>query len=177
MKAVFHRLLNPYMSPVGALKNKPEYLPGRTLMSTETIAIAGDHGGLGLKEELTRHLEGAGFDVLDLGTNATDSVDYPEFGFALAEAIKDGRAGRGVLVCGSGIGISIAANRYTEVRAALIHDVTGARLSRQHNDANVICFGGRMVGPDLATDCLDTFLNTDFEGGRHQRRVDKLGNP
>lgn len=146
-------------------------------MSADTIAIAGDHGGLGLKQELTAFLKDAGHDVLDLGTNTTDSVDYPEFGFAVAEAIRDGRAGRGVLVCGSGIGISIAANRFTEIRAALIHDVTGARLCREHNDANVICFGGRMLGPDLATDCLQTFLNTDFEGGRHQRRVDKLSNP
>lgn len=146
-------------------------------MSSQTIAIAGDHGGLGLKQELTAFLENAGHDVLDLGTNSTDSVDYPEFGYALAEAIKDGRADRGVLICGSGIGISIAANRFPEIRAALIHDVTGARLSREHNDANVICFGGRMTGPDLATDCLQTFLSTDFEGGRHQRRVDKLSNP
>ena len=146
-------------------------------MSNDTIAIACDHGGLGLKQELLNHLESGGYKVLNLGTDSTDSVDYPEFGYALAEAIKDGRATRGIMICGSGIGISIAANRFAHIRAALVHDVTGARLCREHNDANVICFGGRMTGPDLAVDCLKTFLATDFEGGRHQRRVDKLSNP
>lgn len=146
-------------------------------MSNKTIAIACDHGGFDLKEALKNTITDMGFEVLDLGTNSTESVDYPEFGYAMAKAIKDGQAERGVLVCGSGIGISIAANRYPEVRAALIHDVTGARLCREHNNANVICFGGRMTGIDLATDCLSTFLGTDFEGGRHQRRVDKLSNP
>ncbi len=143
----------------------------------DTIAIACDHGGLGLKQELVDFMQAEGHTVLNLGTDTTDSVDYPEFGYAVAEALKDGRAGRGVLICGSGIGISIAANRFAHIRAALIHDATGARLCREHNDANVICFGGRMIGPDLAVDCLKTFLSTDFEGGRHQRRVDKLSNP
>lgn len=147
-------------------------------MSNDTIAIACDHGGLGLKQELLNHLESGGYKVLNLGTDSTDSVDYPEFGYALAEAIKDGRASRGILICGSGIGISIAANRFSHIRAALIHDVTGARLSREHNNANVICFGGRTIGPDLAVDCLKTFLETDFDGGeRHVRRVNKLTNP
>lgn len=147
-------------------------------MSNKTIAIACDHGAFDLKEHLKAYIEGKGLTVLDLGTNNTDSVDYPEYAYAVAHAIKNGKADRGVLMCGSGIGISIAANRFTEIRAALIHDVTGARLSREHNNANVICFGGRMIGSDLAEECIDTFLGTEFSGGdRHLRRVDKLTNP
>jgi len=146
-------------------------------MPTETIAIACDHGGFDLKTLLISDLESAGYEVLDLGTNSDDSVDYPEFGFALANAINEDKASRGVLICGSGIGISIAANRYPNIRAALIHDALGARLCRQHNNANVLCFGGRLIGPDVARDCLDIFLKTEFEGGRHARRVEKLSNP
>lgn len=146
-------------------------------MSTDTIAIACDHGAFDLKQHLKGYMESKGLTVLDLGVTNTDSVDYPEYGYAMAHALKDGKAQRGILLCGSGIGISIAANRYPEVRAALVHDVTGARLCREHNDANVLCFGGRMIGSDLAEECINTFLDTDFEGGRHQRRVDKLSNP
>jgi len=146
-------------------------------MPTETIAIACDHGGFDLKILLKSDLENAGYEVLDLGTDSDDSVDYPEFGFALANAINDEKASRGVLICGSGIGISIAANRYPNIRAALIHDALGARLCREHNDANVLCLGGRLIGPDVARDCLDIFLKTEFEGGRHARRVDKLSSP
>ena len=146
-------------------------------MTDNTIAIACDHGGFELKTLLIEMLESRGLNVLDLGTDGPSSVDYPEFGFALATAIRDGKAARGVLCCGSGIGISIAANRYPEIRAALIHDALTAKLCRQHNDANVICFGGRTTGPDVALDCLGVFLDTEFEGGRHQRRVDKLSNP
>jgi len=146
-------------------------------MTSKSIAIACDHGGYDLKSLLQNTLEEQGYEVLDLGTNGSDSVDYPDFGYELARAIRDKKVSRGVLVCGSGIGISIAANRYTEVRAALIHDALGAKLSRQHNDANVICLGGRMIGPELALDCLNVFLSTEFEGGRHARRVEKLSNP
>ncbi len=146
-------------------------------MSTETIAIACDHGALALKDHIVSYLKGRGFDILDLGVSGPDSVDYPDYGYKLAQSLKDGQASRGVLMCGSGIGISIAANRFPEVRAALVHDVTGARLSREHNDANVIVFGGRMIGSDLCEECVDTFLNTEFEGGRHERRVGKLSNP
>ena len=146
-------------------------------MSAKPIAIACDHAGFALKSELQKQLADLGCDVLDLGTNSEDSVDYPDFGFAVAKAIRDGKAETGVLVCGSGIGISMAANRYPEVRAALIHDALGARMSRQHNDANVICFGGRMIGAETAKDCLKVFLETEFEGGRHGRRVDKLSTP
>ena len=143
----------------------------------ETIAIASDHAGVELKSLLKKDLGEAGFAVLDLGTEGLKSVDYPDFADKLAQAIRDGQAGRGVLVCGSGIGISIAANRHPEVRAALVHDALGARMSRQHNDANVICFGGRMIGPEVARDCLKVFLATEFEGGRHAGRVAKLSPP
>lgn len=146
-------------------------------MPTETIAIASDHAGFELKTLLKKDLETMGFGVLDLGAVSKESVDYPDFGFALAGALKAGKASRGVLVCGSGIGISIAANRFPEVRAALIHDALGARLSRQHNDANVICFGGRLIGEEVARDCLKVFLETQFEGGRHAGRVAKLSKP
>jgi ribose 5-phosphate isomerase B len=141
---------------------------------SETVAIASDHAGIELKTLLKKDLSDAGLAVLDLGTEGSQSVDYPDFADKLAHAIRDGKARRGVLVCGSGIGISIAANRHPEVRAALIHDALGARLSRQHNDANVICFGGRMIGAEVARDCLKVFLATAFEGGRHAGRVAKL---
>lgn len=140
-----------------------------------TVALACDHGGLELKNALKAYLVNAGRKVVDLGTNDGASVDYPDYAAAMAAALADGRASCGVLVCGTGIGISIAANRYLHVRAALIHDAFGARLSRQHNDANVIVFGGRTTGEEVAKDCLRVFLETPFEGGRHARRVAKLG--
>jgi ribose 5-phosphate isomerase B len=139
----------------------------------DAVAIACDHGGFALKEVLKVAL--ADVQWLDLGTNSADSVDYPDFAARLADAIKAGRAARGILICGSGIGISIAANRHAHIRCALAHDVTGARLSRQHNDANVLAMGGRMIGEAVAKECVEMFLSTEFEGGRHQRRVDKLG--
>lgn len=138
------------------------------------IAVASDHAGFDLKEILKQDLQSAGHEVLDLGTNSTASVDYPDFGEAMANAIAAGRAARGVLVCGTGIGISIAANRNSKVRAALAHDVTSARLSRQHNDANVIAFGQRLIGVEVAREALQVFLDTKFEGGRHAGRVAKL---
>ena len=139
-----------------------------------TISIASDHAGFDLKQFLLRHLQDQSYEVIDLGTDGVVSVDYPDFAHKLAENIKCKRSDKGVLVCGSGIGISIAANRHTEIRAALIHDALGAKMCRQHNDANVIVFGGRMIGQDVAMDCLDTFLTTEFEGGRHARRVGKI---
>ena len=143
-------------------------------MAGATIAVASDHAGFDLKEILKRDLQQAGHEVLDLGTNSTASVDYPDFGVAMADAIASGRAPRGVLICGTGIGISIAANRNPKVRAAVAHDVTSARLSREHNDANVVAFGARLIGPEVAREALKVFLNTAFEGGRHARRVAKL---
>ena len=146
-------------------------------MSQRAVAIACDHAGFQLKSKLKEQLVTKGIEVIDLGTDSEDSVDYPDFGFAMAKALSDDRAETGVLVCGSGIGISMAANRHPDVRAALVHDALGARMSRLHNDANVICFGGRMIGEEVAMDCLNIFLESDFEGGRHARRVCKLGQP
>ena len=143
-------------------------------MAGATIAVASDHAGFDLKELLKRDLEQAGHDVLDLGTKSTESVDYPDFGKAMADAIGSGKVGRGVLVCGTGIGISIAANRNPKVRAAIVHDVTSARLSREHNDANVVAFGQRLIGIEVAREALKVFLATPFEGGRHAGRVAKL---
>ena len=143
-------------------------------MGEQTVALASDHAGFALKEAVKAHLTEAGVPVLDLGTDSPDSVDYPDFGYALAQAIEAGKAGWGVAICGTGIGISIAVNRHPAMRAALCHDVTTARLARRHNDANVIALGGRIIGTDVARDCVDAFLATSFEGGRHGRRVTKL---
>ena len=144
-------------------------------MSENIVALAADHAGYELKAMLLAALAERGVEALDLGTHGSASVDYPDMAAALATALGDSRADRGVLVCGTGIGISIAANRYRHVRAALCHDVTTARLARQHNDANVLVLGARTIGTEVAADCLAVFLTTAFEGGRHQRRVDKLG--
>ncbi|MDF1736368.1 MAG: ribose 5-phosphate isomerase B [Minwuia sp.] len=139
------------------------------------IALASDHAGFELKEALRDELKGLGHDVLDLGTDSLDSVDYPDFGRKAAEAVAAGEAEAGVIVCGTGIGISIAANRVPGARTALCHDITTARLSREHNDANILALGARVIGTETARDCVRAFLETPFAGGRHQRRVDKLG--
>jgi ribose 5-phosphate isomerase B len=140
----------------------------------ETVAIAADHGGFDLKTVLLQELRALGYDAIDLGTKTGDAVDYPDFAAALTRAVADGQARQGVLICGTGIGMSIAANRHKDIRAALCHDSTTARLARQHNDANVLVLGGRILGVEEAKDCLKTFLATEFEGGRHARRVAKL---
>lgn len=127
-----------------------------------------------MKALVKSELEAMGFAVSDLGAHGTDSVDYPDYANAAAAAIKDGRVSRAVLICGTGIGISMAANRHRHVRAALCYNATAARLSRAHNDANVLALGARVMGPELARDCVRTFFTTAFEGNRHQRRVDKL---
>jgi len=146
-------------------------------MPATPIAIASDHAGFELKHTLKQALEEDGYAVVDLGTDGPGSVDYPDYAYAMISALEGKRAEKGILVCGSGIGISMAANRHPEIRAALVHDSLGARLARQHNDANVICFGGRMIGAEVALDCLQVFLATEFEGGRHAGRVSKLSSP
>lgn len=144
-------------------------------MTSLPIAIASDHAGVEMKAILSEAIRATGREVLDLGTDGPQSVDYPDFADALAEALGDHKAALGVLICGTGIGISIAANRHRHLRAALCHGVTDARLARMHNDANVIVFGARTTGIEVARDALATFLETEFEGGRHARRVGKLG--
>ena len=138
------------------------------------IAIASDHAAFELKAQLADWLREQGHEVADLGTNGPDSVDYPDYGARLAAHLAAGEAERGVALCGSGIGISIAANRNPNVRCALVSEPLSARLAREHNDANAIALGARLVGVDMAKACVTAFLETPFAGGRHQRRVDKL---
>jgi len=140
------------------------------------IALAADHAGYLLKDELVLWLRDAGHEVTDLGTNGPESVDYPEFGARLANEIASGRSERGIVVCGSGIGISIAVNRNPACRCARVSDPLSAQLAREHNDANVLAMGARLIGSDMAKACAAIFLDTDFAGGRHQRRVDQLSN-
>lgn len=141
------------------------------------IALAADHAGLPLKDALRDWLAAEGNEVIDLGTNSPDSVDYPTYGARLGIAMRDGRAERGIAVCGSGIGISMAVNRFAEARCALVNEPLSAALAREHNDANVLALGARLTGVDLAKACVTAFLTTDFAGGRHQRRVDMLSQP
>lgn len=147
-------------------------------MSTrKIIAVGSDHAGSALKQLLIEEIGVLGHQAMNLGTDGPESVDYPDFGYAVANAVASGAADLGVVVCGSGIGISIAANRHPKVRAALCTSGLMARLARQHNDANVLALGERLIGVEVARDCLHAFLDTGFEGGRHQRRVDKLSAP
>jgi ribose 5-phosphate isomerase B len=141
------------------------------------IAIASDHAAFDLKAQLAQDLRDWGHEVLDLGPATADRVDYPDYGYKLAEAIAAGDAVLGVVLCGSGIGISIAVNRHPAARCALVNDPYSAALAREHNDANVIAMGARLIGPDMARTCLQTFLVAEFAGGRHEGRVTKLTNP
>ncbi len=141
------------------------------------IAIASDHAALALKSALAEYMRAAGHEVDDLGPYDDSSVDYPDYGYKLAAAIAIASADRGVALCGSGIGISIAVNRNPAARAALVSEPVSARLAREHNDANVIAMGARLIGVDMAKACIDAFLATDFGGDRHQRRVNKLSHP
>lgn len=138
------------------------------------IALGADHGGYALKEVIKKHLLEAGYAIEDLGTRSTESVDYPKYGKLVAQAVIEKKVDCGILVCGTGIGISIAANKVPGVRAALCTDVTMAKLTRQHNDANILALGGRIIGDVVALEIVDTFLKTDFEGGRHSRRVEAI---
>jgi ribose 5-phosphate isomerase B len=138
------------------------------------IALAADHAGYVLKNELAAWLREIGHEVTDLGVNSADSVDYPQYGAKLARMVATGGVERGIAVCGSGIGIAIAINRFPECRCAHVHEPLSATLARTHNDANVLALGSRLMGPDMARACVAAFLDSDFSGGRHQRRVDQL---
>ncbi len=141
------------------------------------IAIASDHAAIDMKAQLVAWLQGAGHAVIDLGPDSDARVDYPDFGYKLAHAIASGGATRGIALCGSGIGISIAVNRNPACRCALVSEPLSATLAREHNDANVLALGARLTGLDMAKACVEAFLATDFGGDRHQRRVEKLTNP
>ena len=138
------------------------------------LAIASDHGGFALKQELMAHLRQTGVEFEDLGTYTEESCDYPVYAEKLGRAVAAGEYEKGVLICGTGVGISIAANKIPGIRCALCGDCYSAEMTRRHNDANVLALGGRVTGPELAKRILDTFLSTSFEGGRHQRRVDLI---
>lgn len=138
------------------------------------IAIGSDHGGYELKEEIKKHLLEQGYDLKDFGVDKPVSVDYPDIAHPLCMSIVDGECDRGILVCGTGIGISMAANKVHGIRAALCGDCYSARMAKEHNNANVIALGGRVTGPDLAKEIVDTWLKAEFQGGRHQNRVDKI---
>lgn len=143
-------------------------------MTQQKIAIASDHAGINLKDALIATLTAQGARVVDFGTNGTESVDYPDYALRVTKAIHDGTAELGILICGSGIGMSMAANRHPHIRAALCHNTDTATLARQHNDANILVLGARILGEAEAAACVHAFLTTPFEGGRHQGRIDKF---
>ncbi|WP_041137989.1 ribose 5-phosphate isomerase B [Beduini massiliensis] len=138
------------------------------------IAIACDHGGYRLKEVLKAAMIAQGYEVIDFGTNSEESVDYPDYAYKAAKAVADKECERGVVVCGTGIGVSIVANKVDGIRCALVHDLFSAKATRQHNDTNMIAMGGRVIGEGLALEILNTWLHTDYEGGRHDQRIEKM---
>ena len=140
------------------------------------IAIASDHGGFDLKESIIAVLLKKGLEIDNLGAHSTDSVDYPDYGIKLAQAIIDKKFVRGILICGTGVGMSIVVNRFPGIRGTLCSDVYTAKMCREHNDSNILIMGGRVIEVGLAIEILETWLNTQFEGGRHQRRLDKIKN-
>ncbi len=146
-------------------------------MARQTIAIGADHAGYPLKVSLVEDLKAMGYDVLDMGTNSEVSVDYPDFGYAVSQAVVDERVASGILICGTGIGMSIAANRHLGIRAALCTHGVMARLAREHNNANVLVLGARVIGTEVAKECLRQFLSVPYAGGRHEQRVHKLSEP
>jgi ribose 5-phosphate isomerase B len=148
--------------------------PADQTTASDAIAVGSDHAGFAMKEMLAKHLVELGLEVVDVGAHSAERVDYPDFGAEVGRAVVSGRARLGIAVCGSGLGICMAANKVPGVRAATVHDVTSARLSREHNDANVICLGERLTGPQVALDAVDAWLAARFEGGRHAGRVAKL---
>lgn len=143
-------------------------------MKKNVITLGCDHAGFELKKKVIAHLEEKGWEVLDVGTHSADSCDYPAIAHAVCKNIQDGVTELGILICGTGIGMSMAANKHKGIRAAACSDTFSARLTRMHNDANVLCFGERVVGMGLALDLVDAFLDAEFEGGKHQRRVDMI---
>ena len=143
-------------------------------MNITKITIGSDHAGYGLKQKVIAHLQERGLEVIDIGTNSEASCDYPVFAHMVCKNVQNGVTPLGILVCGTGVGMSIAANKHKGIRAAVCSDTFSARLTRQHNDANVLCFGERVVGAGVACDLVDAFLDAEFEGGKHARRVDMI---
>ena len=140
----------------------------------DKIAIGSDHAGFGLKEDVLGLLKSLNVDIVDCGTNTTESVDYPDFGARVSELVSSGAVKRGILICGTGLGMSMVANKYPQVRAALCNDLFSAKMSRMHNDANILVLGGRVIGKDLAAEIVKVWLTTPFEGERHLKRLQKI---
>jgi len=140
----------------------------------DKIAIGSDHAGFGLKEDVLRLLKSLNVDIVDCGTNTTESVDYPDFGARVSELVSSGEVNRGILICGTGLGMSMVANKYPSVRASLCNDLFSAKMSRMHNDANILVLGGRVIGKDLAAEIVKVWLTTPFEGERHLKRLQKI---
>lgn len=138
------------------------------------VAVGCDHGGLQLKDEIKRVLNELSFEIMDVGSTCSDSVDYPNYAIPVAEMVRDGEVDRGILICGTGIGMSIAANKVNGIRCALVHDVFSAKATRQHNDSNVLAMGQRVIGAGLASEIVKVWLETEFEGGRHAQRLEKV---
>ena len=138
------------------------------------VAIASDHGGIRIREEIKKLMDEMGIEYIDLGCECETSVDYPDYAIPVAEKVANGEVDRGILICGTGIGMSIAANKVKGIRCALCHDVYSAKLTRQHNDSNILAMGERVIGPGLAREIAKVWLTTEFEGGRHARRVEKI---
>ena len=149
-------------------------MSGLSVTDNKKIAIASDHGAYELKTKFVTRLTELGYEPIDMGVDDTASVDYPDYAIKVAGAVSRGEVPRGILLCGTGIGMSIAANKAANVRATLVHDHYTARMSREHNNSNILCIGGRVHGEDVAYDILETWLNTPYEGGRHDRRLDKI---
>ncbi len=144
------------------------------MSDSEKIAIASDHAGRELKDDIAAFMRDEGFDVVDMGVNNDHSVDYPDYGIPVAERVSEGEFRRGVLICGTGVGMSILANKFPGIRAALVNDVYTARMVKEHNDANILVIGGRVVGKGLAREIVRIWIKAEFQGGRHQRRLDKI---
>jgi ribose 5-phosphate isomerase B len=179
LQEIVHRVVERIMrqgavSAPSSTTTPPEKQSPTSQTGIKTVAIGADHGGFNLKQSLVAYLKEKGFEVVDCGTHSTESVDYPDFAQAVARMVADGSAWRGVIVDGAGIGSCMAANKVKGVRAAMCYDHATAFNSREHNDANVLTLGSGLIGPNLAKQILDTFLNTVFGGGRHARRVDKI---
>ena len=143
-------------------------------MNNKKINVGCDHAGFGLKKIVVAHLEERGFEVFDVGTHSTDSCDYPLIAHDLCKNIQDGKTELGILICGTGIGMSLAANKFKGIRAAALSEHFSAKYTRLHNNSNVLCLGGRVIGVGTALELVDLFVNTEFEGGRHQKRIDKI---
>lgn len=174
IREIVRRVIQETLSEGTSAPEPPKSSPEPSSPPDRTVALGADHGGFELKEQLKSYLGELGYTVRDCGTHSTEAVDYPDYAYAVAKLVSDGTCSRGIIVDGAGIGSCMAANKVPGVRAALCYDISSARNSREHNDANVLTLGGQLIGPGLARQIVQTWLTTPFGGGRHARRVDKI---